>query len=67
MSIGENIKEARKKKGYTQAQLGVLMEYEGRTGEVMVQHWENDRQLVPVTKLRKLAELLDMKYDDLIP
>ncbi len=65
--IGAIIREARTKKGYTMAQLGYLLGYEGASAEVSVHRWEKNTRPVPLEKLRKLAEVLNLTLDDLIP
>ena len=65
--ICQLIKSKRKSKSLTQHQLGELMGYEGKVAERMVQSWEYRERPVPIEKLRKLAEVLDLTLDDLIP
>lgn len=65
--IAKRIKEARKAAGYTQMRLGEALGYEGKVGEVTVARWESNTRPVPLDKLRKLAELLHLTLDDLIP
>jgi transcriptional regulator with XRE-family HTH domain len=61
------IKAARLKCGYTQKELGEKMGYEGRSAEVSVQRWENNRAPIPLEKIRPLAAALNLTLDDLIP
>lgn len=61
------IKAARIKCGYTQQELGEKMGYEGRSAEVSVQRWENNRAPVPLVKIRALAAALNLTVDDLVP
>ena len=65
--IGDFIREKRKEMRLTQRKLGELMGYEGRTAETVVQNWEYGKQPVPITKLRRLAEILEVNLDELIP
>ena len=65
--IAKRIREARKAAGYTQVQLGEKLGYEGRIGEVTVSRWERNERPVPLDKLRKLAEVLGLTLDELIP
>lgn len=67
MEIKDLICEKRKEKRFTQRKLGELMGYEGRTAETVVQNWEYGKQPVPITKLRRLAEVLEVTLDELIP
>ncbi len=64
---GEQLKEYRKAKGYTQQRLGELLGYEGRTAEMMVQKWEYGARPINPKHYRKLMELLDLTYDEIIP
>ena len=65
--IGAIIRKARTDMHYTQAQVGVLLGYTGESAEVSVRRWESNARPVPLEKLRKLAEVLHLKLDDLIP
>lgn len=65
--IAKRIKEARKAAGYTQKGLGVALGYSEAIGEHSVSRWERNERPVPLDKLRKLAELLHLTLDDLIP
>ena len=65
--IAARIKEARIRKGYTQKKLGELCGYDASTADVAVRQWEMNRRPVPMDKLRKLAEVLDLTLDQLIP
>lgn len=67
MTIPEIICASRKTLKLTQRQLGEACGYEGRTGEVMVQHWEKGRCPVPLDKIRILATVLHIPIDCLIP
>ena len=67
MDYGEKIKALRKQAGLTQQQLGELCGYEGRGAECAVQNWEHNRQLPPITKLRALAQALQVAVDAIIP
>ena len=67
MDYGEKIKALRKQAGLTQQQLGELCGYEGRSAEATVQHWEHNRQMPPIDKLRALAQALQVALDAIIP
>lgn len=67
MTLGEIIKKYRTTAGLTQRQLGEACGYEGRSGEVTVQHWEHNRQEPPISKLRLLAQALHITLEQLIP
>lgn len=67
LTIPETIAINRKTLGLTQRQLGEACGYEGRTAEVMVQHWEKGRSPVPLDKIRILAKTLQISIDSLIP
>ena len=61
------IKDARVRKGMTQADLALAMGYETKTGDSVVRKWENGVKPVPIVKIRLLASVLDLTVDDLIP
>ena len=65
--ICATIRKARKGQGLTQQELGELLGYEGDSALVSVQRWEAGTRPVPIEKLRKLAEVLNLTLDDLIP
>ncbi len=65
--FGDLIRKARKENGLTQKALGLLCGYDEKSAERVVQLWEAEKQPVPITKLRKLAEVLNLTLDDLIP
>ncbi len=64
---GDMIREARKRVGLTQRQLGEACGYEGKSAERVVQKWEKDEQPVPIVRLRRLAAALNIPLDSLIP
>lgn len=65
--IARRIKEARIAAGYTQKGLGLALGYEEITAESSVSRWERNLRPVPLDKLRKLAEVLGLTLDELIP
>lgn len=65
--IGDLIREKRKEKKLTQQKLGELLGYTGRNAEVMVQMWEYGKRPVNPKHWRKLAEILEVQLEDLIP
>lgn len=67
MTIPEVIRTNRMALKLTQRQLGEACGYEGRSAEVMVQHWEKGRSPVPLDKIRILATTLQIPIDSLIP
>lgn len=66
--FGETIRNARKAKGLSQKQLGLLCGYENpKTAETSVQYWEYNQSPVPIDRLRRLCAALDLPLDALIP
>ena len=65
--IAKRIKEARIAAGYTQKGLGLALGYSESVGEHSVSRWERNERPVPLDKLRKLAEVLGLTLDELIP
>lgn len=63
MTIGERIKEIRKKKGLTQKQLGEALGVSYQT----IAQWENNLRNPKHETLRKLAAALDLKWYELYP
>lgn len=55
-SMGSNIKKARKKKGYTQAQLAEIVELSNRTVQLM----ENGKSGMKIETLIKFCDALDV-------
>ena len=64
---GEELKEARLDAKLTQQRLGELLGYTGRNAELMVQHWEHNRRNIPLRYYRKLAEILEIPLERMIP
>lgn len=63
MSVGEKIREARRAKGLTQEQLGILIGVQ----KSAIAKYENGRVVnIKRSALQKLAEVLDMGVADLI-
>ncbi len=58
------IKDARIKKGLTQAQVSSALGYKSSQA---YQRWELGARPVPDEKKRALAKLLDLTVDDLVP
>lgn len=64
---GEELKRLRIARGFTQRRLGEKLGYTGRSAEVTIQNWENERHPIPITKIRKLAETLEMPIERFVP
>lgn len=62
MTIGENIKKARKKKGITQKELGDKL---GIT-QSSIAMFENDKTNIKLSTIRKISEALELPMSDLI-
>ena len=65
--LGRIIKTARKRRGLTQRQLGLMCGYSEESAELMVQHWEHSRRDPPLCRIRALANALNITLDQLIP
>lgn len=64
---GEELRKHRVYCGFTQRGLAEALGYKGRAGECTVQNWEYDKQPIPVKHYRRLARLLRLSLDDMIP
>ena len=63
MFIGNNIKRARELKGLTQDELAKRMGYKSRSTIARIENGDND---VSQSKLKKLADILDVSIDFLL-
>lgn len=63
MTIGEKIKQARKKAGYTQKELGEKL----GISQVRVAQYENGIRNPKIETIKKIAEALNVEIIDLIP
>ena len=60
MQIGERIKQARKHRGFTQKELGMMVGFDEKTADVRIAQYESSTR-TPKTDMRnKLAEVLDI-------
>lgn len=64
---GEELMRYRKAAGFTQEKLGLALGYSEASAERVVQLWEHDKQPIPIKHFRKLAELLRIPLEKLIP
>jgi len=64
---GDELRELRERRGFTQQRLGELLGYTGKSALVSVQRWEYGTRPIPNTKLKKLARLLRIPLESLIP
>lgn len=62
MTFGQNIKENRLKKGYTQKALADMLNVSFQT----VSKWESDINEPDLASLRKLSEIFDCSIDSLL-
>lgn len=68
MTLGELIYEKRRFKRISRSQLGKMCGYPNdNTSTVTVSNWENDRCLVPLEKIRRVSEILEIPLDKFIP
>ena len=63
MSIGQNIKNARKSKGLSQKQLGELL----GVSQAAIGQFENEKSTPKLETLEKIANALDVSVFELIP
>lgn len=64
---GEELKAFRLKKGVTQQALGEALGYQGESAQITVLRWERGTRPIPIKHFRKLARLLDIPVDKLVP
>lgn len=64
---GKELKARRITKGYTQKGLGLELGYPENTAEKVVQQWEYDKQPIPVKHYRRIAQLLNLTLDEMVP
>lgn len=65
--IGDVIRAARIAAGLTQHQLGLLCGYGDGAAARIIQYWESGTRDVPITKVRTLAQVLNIPIESLIP
>lgn len=61
--VADNVRKYRKEKGMTQLELGKLVGYTGNNGISLIEKAATD---APLSKLAKIAEVLDVKVIDLV-
>ena len=64
---GEELKYYRVKRHYSQEQLGLALGYSPASAERTVQLWEHDVRPISPKKYRKLAEVLEVPLEKVIP
>ncbi len=62
MSVAENIKRIRKKRGFTQKELGILCDI----NEANIRKYENNRQNPKIETLQKIANALEVNVTELL-
>ena len=60
------LKDARKKLGLTQRELGVKLGYNTPTAQIMVSMWESGKTSVPRDKIIEVSKLLNIPIENLI-
>ncbi len=60
--LGQQLQQARKRKGLSQTEVGMALE----TDRFTVSKWENGKQEVRLQTLQRLADLYDVSLDELI-
>lgn len=63
-SIGNNIRENRKRLGLTQEELGLKLKRVASKG--VIANWENDKQVPNIERLMNLSEVLRTGLDNLL-
>ena len=61
MSFGQRLRAARLAKGYTQAQVGAMVD----VSDAAVRMWESDRREPDIARIRLLAAALDIPIEEL--
>ena len=64
---GEELRRIRVARGFTQRKLGELLGYKDKSAETVVQNWEYGKQPIPLARIRKLAQILNMPIERFIP
>lgn len=64
---GERLKELRIRKNLTQAKLGELLGYKGRSAETIIQKWEYGERPIPTKHWKALTKILGVKLEDFLP
>jgi len=64
---GEELREIRLQRKYTQKQLGEQLGYKGKMAERIIQSWEYNERRIPVTRFRELSRILDIPLEKFIP
>ena len=64
---GKELRTAREHKCLTQAKLGELLGYKGKSAENTVQKWEYGTQPIPLKHFRNLSKILDVPLEKFIP
>ena len=64
---GEELKKARKRKGLTQKQLGLMLGFNEKSAERTVQCWEYEERDIPLRNIRALSKILEVPLEDFIP
>ena len=65
MAVGERIKRVRNFRGLTQKELGLAVGYDEKTADVRIAQYESGTRTPKEEPLRKIAEVLDVKYQSL--
>lgn len=67
MMTGEELRKARIKAGLTQKKLGLLIGYEEKSAERVVQLWEHDKQPIPIKYWKQLSKILRIPLEKFLP
>lgn len=66
-TVPERIRASREAAGYTQREVGELCGYSGPQMQVLVAQWESGRRPVPMNKIKRLAQVLRIAPEKLLP
>ncbi len=67
MFVGELIAYRRRLLGLTRHRLGVLVGYPSSRAIEVIDRWESGESVIPCERLRKVASVLELPLDQLIP
>lgn len=67
MTIEQQLKWFRHKKGLTQMELGIKLGYSREYAQKNVSRWELGLRPVPRKHLKRMAEILEMPVENLLP
>lgn len=67
IEIGALLRKARIEKGMTQQELGEAVGLNPKSAQPLVAWWERGGRPVPRARLKRVAEVLELNVEDLLP